>query len=52
MLFRSPFAAIIQGRNTIKSSEIGWLPVVLAFVVFVVLLALHRWLLGVSPLPW
>ena len=47
-----PFAAIIQGRNTIKSSEIGWLPVVLALVVFVVLLALHRWLLGVSPLPW
>lgn len=47
-----PFAAVIEGRNTIKPSEIGWRPVVLALVVFVVLLALHRWLLGVSPLPW
>lgn len=47
-----PFAAVIQGRNTLRPSDIGWLPVVLALVVFVVLLALHRWLLGVSPLPW
>lgn len=46
-----PFAAIIQGRNALRLSDIGWLPVVLALVVFVVLLALHRWLLGVSPLP-
>lgn len=46
-----PFAAIIQGRNSFKPSDIGWLPVVLALILFVVLLALHRWLLGVSPLP-
>ncbi len=46
-----PFAAIVQGRNTFKPGEIGWLPVVLALIVFVVLLALHQWLLGVSPLP-
>ncbi|MDX1488400.1 MAG: NnrU family protein [Acidiferrobacterales bacterium] len=46
-----PFAAVIQGRNTIKLSELGWLPVVLALIVFIVLLALHRWLIGVSPLP-
>lgn len=46
-----PFAAVIGGRSPFRLGDIGWMPVIVALIVFVVLLALHRWLFGVSPLP-
>lgn len=45
-----PFAAMIAGRQQLNLSEIGWWRVALALGLYVVLLALHPWLFGVSPL--
>lgn len=44
-----PFAAIVQGRNRLVLSEIGWWRPLLAVVLWVVLIALHPWLFGVDP---
>ena len=46
-----PFMAIIQGRNALRLSELGWWRPVLAAVVFGFFLYLHEALFGVSPLP-
>lgn len=46
-----PFLAIIQGRNSLKISEIGWWPPLLAIILYSLMLHLHRSLFGVSPLP-
>ena len=45
-----PFAAIIKGRQAFDVSEIGWWRVALALGLYVVLLLIHPWLFGVSPL--
>ncbi len=46
-----PFAAIVQGRNTLKVAELGAWQVGLALVVYIAVLLSHRWLFGVSPFP-
>jgi uncharacterized membrane protein len=45
-----PFAAIIQGRNSLNLSELGWWRPVLAVIVFGFFLHMHKTLFGVSPL--
>jgi uncharacterized membrane protein len=45
-----PFGAIAAGRQRIVFEEIGWLRVGAAFALYLVLLALHPWLFGVSPM--
>jgi uncharacterized membrane protein len=45
-----PFAAIRAGRQHLVLSEIGWWRIALALVLYLVLLALHPWLFGASPL--
>jgi uncharacterized membrane protein len=46
-----PFAAILQGRNSLKIGELGWWPVVLALVLYGLFLYFHKILFGVSPWP-
>jgi uncharacterized membrane protein len=46
-----PFLAIIQGRNSLKISEIGWWPPLLAVILYGLFLHFHSALFGVSPLP-
>lgn len=46
-----PFAATIEGRNSLKISELGWWPVVLAVVLYGLFLYFHQTLFGGSPLP-
>lgn len=45
-----PFVAIAQGRNHLAWREIGWVRPAIGIAAFVVLLAAHPWLFGVSPL--
>jgi uncharacterized membrane protein len=45
-----PFAAILAGRQHLAPREIGWLRVGVALVLYVVLLAVHPWLFGLSAL--
>jgi uncharacterized membrane protein len=42
------FAAILAGRQHLVLAEIGWLRVGIALALYVVLLALHPWLFGLS----
>jgi uncharacterized membrane protein len=46
-----PFAAIIAGRNRLAWDEIGWSRAAVAVVAWVVLIALHRMVIGVPALP-
>ncbi|MCB9797775.1 MAG: NnrU family protein [Alphaproteobacteria bacterium] len=46
-----PFLAILQGRNRLVLSEIRWKVALGGLVGFVVFLGLHKWIIGVSPLP-
>jgi uncharacterized membrane protein len=46
-----PFAAIAAGRTRLVVSEIGTWRLLLGVVVYVALLAGHRWLIGVPALP-
>lgn len=46
-----PFAAIIAGRARFSGRDIGWTPLVGGLVAYGLLLWLHPWLFGVSPLP-
>jgi uncharacterized membrane protein len=46
-----PFGAVVTGRNQVRLDEIGAGRAAAAAGVFVLLLASHRWLFGVSPLP-
>jgi uncharacterized membrane protein len=41
-----PFAAIVQGRNQFKFEEIGWSRVVAGLALYVVLMALHPYVIG------
>ena len=43
-----PFAAVLEGRQHVVWSEIGWQPLALAIGLYVVLLLLHPWLFGVA----
>lgn len=44
-----PFAAILAGRQTLVLREIGWARVAATILLYVLLLAVHPWLFGVSP---
>jgi uncharacterized membrane protein len=46
-----PFAAVIAGRTRFSLSDVGWARLLVALVLFVVLLLLHRPIIGVSPWP-
>ena len=46
-----PFLAIIEGRSSLKISEVGWWAPLLAVILYSLMLYLHRTLFGVSPLP-
>lgn len=47
-----PFRAILSGRQHLALSEIGWWRVALAIGLYVFLLAIHPWLIGVSPVAF
>ncbi len=44
-----PLEAIVQERQSLVFAEIGWVRVAVALLLYVVLLALHPWLFGLSP---
>jgi uncharacterized membrane protein len=44
-----PFAAILQRRNRLVWSEIGWLGPLIGLIAFAALLAGHQWLFGARP---
>ncbi len=46
-----PFGAIAAGRNRLALREIGWLPPALGFALWLGMLAFHRTIFGVSPVP-
>jgi uncharacterized membrane protein len=46
-----PFAAIAQGRQSLKLGEIGWWRLALAVAIWALLLWAHPYAFGVSPLP-
>jgi len=46
-----PFQAILEGRQRLVWSELGWWRVALAVALFALVLWGHRWAFGVSPLP-
>jgi uncharacterized membrane protein len=46
-----PFAAIVQGRNSLELGELGWWRVAVGLALWALLLALHAPLFGVSPFP-
>jgi uncharacterized membrane protein len=46
-----PFQAILEGRQRLVWSELGWWRVALAVALFGLVLWGHRWAFGVSPLP-
>jgi uncharacterized membrane protein len=46
-----PFGAVAAGRNRLALREIGWLPPALGFALWLGLLAFHRTVFGVAPVP-
>jgi uncharacterized membrane protein len=46
-----PFQAILERRQQLIWSELGWWRVALAIALFALVLWGHRWAFGVSPLP-
>ncbi len=47
-----PFAALLTKRTKFVAGEIGWLPVFIGFVLYLVLLILHETLFGIAPMFW
>lgn len=47
-----PFLAAIQGRTRIVWPEIGWRPVILGLIVYVILLIAHEPVIGIAPMSW
>jgi uncharacterized membrane protein len=41
-----PFAAIVDGRNTFKPAELGWIRVAVALIVCGIFFHIHPWLFG------
>ena len=46
-----PFGAIAAGRNRLALPEIGWLPLAIGLALWLGLLAFHRTIFGVPPVP-
>ncbi|MDH3282522.1 MAG: NnrU family protein, partial [Gammaproteobacteria bacterium] len=47
----APFAAILSGRARFTVEDIRWLPVGTAAAAYLLLLVLHRAVIGVAPWP-
>lgn len=47
----APFVAILRGRTRLVLGEIGWLRLGVGLGLYAVLLAVHTWIVGASPLP-
>ena len=47
-----PFLALLTGRTSLSFDEIGWRPIVIGIGIFIVLLLLHPFVTGVSPVPF
>jgi uncharacterized membrane protein len=45
---RTPFLAIVQGRNSLKLGEIGWIRIAAGIAVFALILYFHGWIFGVD----
>jgi len=45
---RTPFLAILQGRNVFRPGEIGWVRIAAGVVLYAVTLYCHRWISGVA----
>lgn len=48
---RLPFQALLQGRTTMDWKGVGWSRLVAALALYVILLHVHDWIIGVSALP-
>ena len=48
---RMPFAAIVRGQNSLRLGELGIVRPLIALLLYAAILAFHRTLYGVSPLP-
>ena len=46
-----PFAAIMSGRSQFTSDDVRWLPLGVAAAAYLLLLVLHRSVIGVAPWP-
>lgn len=46
-----PFVAVLLGRARLDLRGIGWLPILISIVVYVLLVFLHPFVIGVSPMP-
>jgi uncharacterized membrane protein len=44
-----PLAAVFDGRQRLRFAEIGWWRIALALLLYLILLLIHPWLFGVSP---
>jgi uncharacterized membrane protein len=47
-----PFVAIVEGRQQLVWSEVGWPRLAIALGLYVAFLLAHAWLFGVPPWPW
>ena len=47
-----PFAAMIAGRSKVPVSQLGWGRIAGGIVLYFILLFGHKWVIGVSPLPF
>ena len=46
-----PFGAVAGRRNHLAFAEIGWMPLAVGAILWVVFLVAHPWVIGASPLP-
>ena len=47
-----PFLAVLTGRTSLSFDEIGWRTIIIGIGIFIVLMLLHPFVTGVSPLPF
>ena len=47
-----PFAAILAKRTHFSAREIGWIPVILGIIFYLVLLIPHETVVGIAPISW
>jgi uncharacterized membrane protein len=46
-----PFGAVVAGHTRVGLTEIGWWRIGAGIALYALLLAVHSWLFGMSPLP-
>lgn len=47
-----PFAAVMDGKQTLSFSDIGGGRILVSLIVYVALLLTHQYVIGASPWPW